>query len=239
MKRLVMATLMAALSTHVLADTVEQIRAKLVATYPATRFGAIRTSAIPGLFEVEMGQNIAYVGNDPRYFVFGRVYDMQTQADLTAKRIEDLRKLDVSKLPLNKAIKVVRGTGALEVIVFSDPDCPFCKRLEQELQKLGDVTAYVFLMPIDGLHPEASSKAQAVWCNAKPVEAWLDLMLRGIQPAKASCPNPLADIDAIARAHGIRGTPTLFSMDGRRRDGMATAEDLKVWLKPTTPGDKK
>ena len=128
---------------------------RLQALYPSTRFGEIRPTPWPGVFEVAMGANLAYVDASGQYFLFGHLYDMKAQRDLTAERKDTLARIDFNALPLADAIKDVRGRGSRALAIFSDPDCPHCRRLEAELKSLSDVTIHTFLMPIASLHPQA------------------------------------------------------------------------------------
>ena len=159
-------------STPTAASTAERLQT----LYPATRFGAVHATPWPGVFEVVMGRNLAYVDATGQYFLFGHLYDMKAQRDLTAERQDGLARIDFARLPLNDALKEVRGTGARVLAIFSDPDCPYCRRLEAEMKRLTDVTLYTFLMPIASLHPEARGSAIAVWCAPDRVAAWHALM---------------------------------------------------------------
>ena len=123
--------------------------ATLTRLYPATTFKEVNTTTVPGVFEVVMGQNIAYTDRTGRYFFFGRLFDMQTQSDLTAAKAEQASRLDVGALPIEDAIKTVKGSGARKLYVFSDPDCPYCQQLERNLAGINDVTIYTFMMPLD------------------------------------------------------------------------------------------
>jgi thiol:disulfide interchange protein DsbC len=154
------------------------IAERLQSLYPATRFGAVNTTPWPGVFEVVMGANLAYVDESGQYFLFGHLFDMKAQRDLTAERKDALARVDFAALPLADAVKDVRGNGARTLAIFSDPDCPYCLKLETEIKSLTDVTIYTFLMPIASLHPGARSKAIAVWCSRDRVAAWHALMLR-------------------------------------------------------------
>ena len=151
--------------------TTAPIAARLQRLYPATRFGVVNPTSWPGVYEVLMGTNIAYVDESGQYFLFGHLYDMKAQRDVTAERKESLAQIDFASLPLSDAIKEVRGNGARVLAIFSDPDCPYCKRLESDLRPLTDVTLYTFLMPIASLHPSARDKAVAVWCAKDRVAA--------------------------------------------------------------------
>lgn len=198
--------------------------------YPSTTFKEVNRTTLPGIYEVVMGQNIAYVDQSGRYFLFGRLFDMQTQQDLTASKQEDANRIDIGQLPVADAIKTVKGNGSRTLYVFSDPDCPYCKQLEQNLLGLNDVTIYTFLFPIEGLHPEAKSKSIAVWCSKDQEAAWSSLMLKGAVPQAQNCPNPIDRNVALASRYGINGTPTLIAADGRKLPGAASADRISQWL---------
>ena len=132
-----------------------------------------------GVYEVVMGSNIAYVGGDGRHFLFGHLFDMRTQTDLTAPKLtlaeraapdasDALPKISFASLPLADAIKTVHGDGSRVLAVFSDPNCPYCKVLEGELGKLDNVTLYTFLLP--WISPDRQA-AEAAWARAVPARA--------------------------------------------------------------------
>lgn len=203
--------------------------------YPATTFKEVNRTPVAGVFEVVMGSNMAYVDQSGRYFFFGRLFDMQKQQDLTASKLEEASKIDLSQLPIADAIKTVKGDGSRILYVFSDPDCPFCKQLEKSLVDLTDVTIYTFLFPIESLHPQAKAKAVNVWCSKDRGKAWADLMLKGVAPATAGCVNPVDRNVALAERFGISGTPTLISGDGRKMPGAAPADRITQWLDAAKP----
>ena len=198
--------------------------------YPGTQVTSVAPSALPGLFEVVMGRNIAYTDASGRYFLFGHLFDMPAQRDLTAERKDQLQRIDFGALPLADAIKTVRGRGSRVLAVFSDPDCPYCKRLEPELVKLNDVTIYTFLMPLTQLHPNARANAIAVWCATNRAKAWLVFMLHGQIDKSRDCENPVDRNVALGERLQINGTPTLIASDGRVMPGAASAAQIETWL---------
>ena len=207
---------------------------RLEALYPATHFGAIHPTPWPGVFEVVMGANIAYVDASGQFFLFGHLYDMQAQRDLTAEHQDALARIDFGSLPLSDALQEVRGNGARVLAIFSDPDCPYCRRLETDIRSLTNVTIYTFLMPLAALHPGAHGKAVAVWCAKDRIAAWHATMLRDQPLPHANCPHPVDRNVALGARLGITGTPTLIAADGRILPGAASKAQIEAWLVQST-----
>ena len=231
---LIAATCMAIANMSFSADTPATALAKrLRELYPNTAVSAVTESPLPGLYEVVMGRNIAYTDERGRYFLFGHLFDMPAQRDLTAERKDELGRVDFMQLPVKDAIKTVHGAGSRVLAVFSDPDCPYCRKLEPELAKVDDVTIYTFLMPLTELHPDARNKAVAIWCSADRAKAWSALMLRNQTPPTANCDNPVERNVALGERFQITGTPTLISADGRLMPGAASATQIEAWLAKT------
>jgi thiol:disulfide interchange protein DsbC len=209
----------------------EAMAKQLREQYPSTRIDSVKPAVVPGLFEVVMGKNVAYVEPSGRYFVFGHVWDMQQRRDTTADRLGGLDKVDVGSLPTASAMTWIRGSGRRVLHVLADPLCGYCRQLERTLSQLDDVTVHVYVLPILG--QESRRIADGVWCAPRRDQAWRDWMLQGTQPpaAAANCnTDGLAFIEQAARSMGVQATPTLFSGDGRKRAGALPAADLTAWL---------
>jgi thiol:disulfide interchange protein DsbC len=206
------------------------VMAKLKEKYPSTTFSSVERAPIAGMFEVSMGKNIAYTDRDLRYFLFGSMYDMVTQQDLTASKRQAMTKIDWNELPLKDALVTVKGNGSRKVAVFSDPDCPYCRKLENELMKMTNVTIYTFMFPIDSLHPQARKKAESIWCAKDAANLWAKHMTENATVPSANCDNPVGRNVALAGKLGINGTPYLIAQDGRSLPGMAPADRLDSFL---------
>lgn len=208
-----------------------RLMATLKRTLPSTQVTSVEKTPIAGLFEVVMGQNIAYVDGSGRYFLIGRMMDMQERIDITASTKERIaKKITWNDLPLQDAIRF--GNGKQKVAVFSDPDCPFCRQLEVELDKLQNVTVYVFPYPIAALHPKASSASQAIWCARDRAKAWKDYLLQRQLPTsfEACDASAIQRNVALAERLGINATPTLIAEDGRMASGASKSEQIQAWL---------
>lgn len=206
---------------------------KLKQLYPNTTFRQVNRTNFNGLYEVVMGQNVAYVESTGRYWIFGHLFDMQTQQDLTAARVDETTKIDMSGLDLNDGIKEVHGNGSRTLLVFSDPDCPYCRQLDATVRGLKNVTIYTFMYPIDGLHPQARQKATNVWCSADRVKNWSLAVSGGNVANVSACATPLERIGAFAERNKITGTPTLLTLDGRKLPGAAPLAQIDRWLDAT------
>jgi len=230
MKEIAVALVLALSASMAGADQQSDLTKMLKEKYPATAFTSVGKAPLNGLYEVAMGKNIAYTDASGRYFIFGHIYDMVTQEDLTAAKLQSINKIDWSRLNLANAIKVVKGNGSREFAVFSDPDCPYCQKLEKELGALDNYTMHLFLFPIAGLHPSAPDKAQSIWCAKDRYAAWKDVTLSGKVPAKKECANPIDENIKVAGDMGIQGTPTMIRKDGVIMPGAAPAARVDEWL---------
>ena len=183
-KALLMAVCLAATNAH--ADDA-RLRSTLEERMPGVKIGQINPGPMPGLFEVVVnGINVIYTDKKGELAFIGNVVNLKTKESLTKKRSEELAFVDFSQIPLTQAIVKVKGDGSRKLVVFSDPDCPYCKQLEKELAFLDNVTIYVMLYPLEELHPDARKKSEAVWCSSDRAKAWDNLMLYGKEPAAAT-----------------------------------------------------
>lgn len=207
------------------------VKERVQASFPGTEIQSITKTPYAGLYEVVMGEKVFYADENADHFFIGNIFDTKTQRNLTEERVQKLTAVKFDSLPLDAAIKIVKGNGKRKVAVFSDPDCPYCKKLEQDMSKVTDVTIYVLLYPIAELHPEAASKSKAIWCAPDKAKAWSDWMLKGSLPKnKASCDTPLAKLGELGKKLRVFGTPTLIFADGRRVPGAIPAAEIEKLL---------
>lgn len=194
--------------------------------YPGVKVESVAKTPITGIYEVFAGGEVLYVDENVNYMIAqGRLIDVARSTDLTDERLRILTAVKFDQLPLDLAFRMVKGNGKRRLAYFADPNCPYCKRLDQELAKVTDVTVYLFLYPI--LSQDSYEKAKAVWCSKDRVKVWNDWMLNGNAPATpGSCDTPIEKILAFGRQKGIRGTPTLFFANGQRVTGTIPADQL-------------
>lgn len=214
---------------NALADNAN-LRAALQERMPDSKIGKISPAPIPGLFEVVVnGINIMYTDEKGELAFFGNLVNLETRDNLTKKRMEELAFVDFSKIPLKNGIVKVKGDGSRKLVVFSDPDCPYCKQLEKELAFVDNVTIYTMLYPLTELHPDARKRSEAVWCSSDRLKAWENIMLYGKEPSapKAKCKTPIDDIQALAKSLNIDGTPGLVFQNGKLVPGMLKTDQIE------------
>jgi thiol:disulfide interchange protein DsbC len=189
---------------------------------------AVHATPIPSLFEVVSGLEVFYVDATGRYgLVDGRLVDMRDSRDLTAVRLESLTRIDFKRLPLDLAIKEVRGDGRRVMAIFEDPGCPVCRVLHKFIAQLPDVTVYRFMFPLTD--PQSLPLAHAAWCSKDRKAAWAGLMAGTAAPPPASGPcdtTGLARIRSLGDQLQIQGTPTVFLANGRRLVGATPPEQF-------------
>lgn len=211
-----------------------EVRQALQSLSPGVKILAVSKSAVPGLMQAEVdggrGPTVLYLTENGEHLVMGEMIEVKSRRNLTQERLDSLTAIKWEALPLDNAVKVVRGNGARKFAVFSDPDCPYCKKAEQEFVKLDNVTIYTFMYPLQ-MHPDAPRKSKLVWCSKDRGQAWLDLMLKGKTPSgKDNCDNPVEENLKLGEKLRIEGTPALILANGKRIPGYVPADRLDAML---------
>lgn len=199
-----------------------------------TKVESVAKSGYLGLYEVYADGNIFYTDDKVTAIMVGaQLIDARSMKNVTDERMRKLTAIKFSELPLERAIKQVRGDGKRVLATFEDPNCGYCKRLAKDLQKLDNVTVYTFLYPI--LSEDSVRKSRQIWCSADRSRAWNDWMIDGKAPAaKEDC-----DVSAVAknqefgRKLNITGTPTIFFADGERVPGAVPLARIEQKLNQT------
>ena len=209
------------------------IRKNLGERVPALKpIDEIKPTGMPGLFEVRVnGSEIFYTDAQANYLIQGNLIDTKERRNLTEERIDKLTAIKFDALPIKDAFTVVRGNGKRKIAIFEDPNCGYCKRFERDLQKVDNVTLYMFLYPILGA--DSAEKSRAIWCAKDPAKAWQDFMVRDQNPppAPASCDaSSLTRNVELGRKHKITGTPTLVFTDGSRVPGAIDSKQVEKLL---------
>jgi thiol:disulfide interchange protein DsbC len=207
------------------------IRKALTQQFPNAKISSIKKTPYSGLYEVYLDGQLIYVDAKAQYVLTGDVIDLKNRRNLTQARLSQLQAIKWDSLPLGNAIKTVKGNGTRKLAVFSDVDCPYCRKFEAELTKIDDITVYTFVYPIEGLHPKAVQTSKQIWCAPDRNKAWEEYIARGTVPNNdGKCANPVDATIALGNKLGVSGTPTLFFANGVRVPGMVPAAQLERLL---------
>lgn len=218
LQKLLSLTLCAAAVSPALADEGE-IRKTIEAKFGG-KVESVAKSGYLGLYEVFAEGSIFYTDEKATAIIAGgQLIDTKTMKNVTDERMRKLTAIRFSDLPLDRAIKQVRGDGKRVLATFEDPNCGYCKRLARDLQKLENVTVYTFLYPI--LSEDSVKKSRQIWCSADRAKAWNDWMIEGKAPGgREDCDSAaIAKNQEFGRKLNITGTPTIFFVDGERVPG--------------------
>lgn len=197
------------------ADIKKTMEAKL-----GTKVESVSKSGYMGLYEVYADGQLLYTDEKmTTIIVGGQLIDAKTMKNVTDERMKKLTAIKFSELPLERAIKQVRGDGKRIMATFEDPNCGYCKRLAKDLLKLDNVTVYTFLYPI--LSEDSVRKSKQIWCSTDRAKAWNDWMVDGKAPAgREDCDtSAVTKNQEFGRKLNISGTPTMFFADGERVPG--------------------
>lgn len=181
-----------------------------------------------GIYEVQVGSDLVYTDDKVSWVMEGPLIDAASRRDVTRERLEKLGSVSFDELPLDLAVKQVRGNGARKMAVFEDPNCGYCKQLHKTLKDEDNLTIYTFLYPI--LAPDSTTKSRDVWCAKNPAQAWSDWMVDGKTPPTAECDAPTQQVLALGQKLMVRGTPAIFFQDGSRLNGAAPLEMIRSRL---------
>ena len=211
------------------------IKAELQKRFPDIAVEKVGKTPLAGIYEVYANGQLIYTDEKATYlFVNANMIDTAKKVNLTEERMNQLTAIKFEQLPFQLAFKKVKGKGTRKLAYFGDPNCGYCKRFEQDLAKIDDLTVYVFLVPVLG--PDSMEKAKSICCSKDSVKAWDDQLVKGIAPtAPGTCDTPIEKTLAFGRQKNITGTPTMFFADGQRVPGAIPAEQIERRLVAAYP----
>ena len=202
------------------ADVKKAVEAKL------GKIEKIVRAPMAGMWEVTVDGQIFYADDKGVYLIFGNLLEVKTGKNLTAER-------QFNSLPLELAVKQVRGSGKNVMVTFEDPNCGYCKKLAKDILTLKDVTVYTFLYPVLG--DDSYEKSKAIWCAPDKSKAWTEWMTNGkaLPAVPAKCDTTGLDKSAqLGRKLRINGTPAIFFAGGERVGGYIPAAEVEKRFAP-------
>ena len=200
------------------------------------RVNHVDFAEVPGLWvaEVEKDRNKlpVYIDFSKKYLVSGNVIRLDDRENVTRQRSARMNRVDVSRIPLEDALLLGKPSARTKVIVFTDPECPYCKKLHEELKEVvkrdPEIAFLIKLFPLK-MHPNAYETSRSIVCN-KSMEL-LEISFAGKPVPPASCDTRAVDQTlALVGDLGISSTPTLVLPDGLVVPGFKKAEALLLLI---------
>lgn len=188
----------------------------------------VTRAPVSGLWELRVGSHVIYSDAQGSFVIEGEILDTATNVNLTRRRIEDLTAFDFAKLPLKDAVVWKQGNGSRKLVVFADPNCGYCKKLERDLSGVPDITVFTFLVPILG--GDSPEKSRDIWCAKDRGKAWRDWMIANTPPPSARQPCDTAALSRnvlLGEKHAVTGTPSLVFENNERMPGIISNEALE------------
>ena len=190
----------------------------LLKNFPNLRVDNVRESPVKGLYEVVAGNQVFYFSPEG-YLMFGELWTKEGK-NLTAEMREKVLAEKVKQIPLDKALKI--GSGPRQVIEFTDPDCPFCRKVDEYLSKRTDITRYVFFYPLRKIHPDSEKKARYILSHKEKEHAFREVFSGSMDgkpiPQDENRSTQLEDMEKVAQGIGVQGTPAIW-VDGTPING--------------------
>ena len=212
-------------------DATAKVRQNLSAHLPDTNFGEITATPIPGLYEVVIGHQLAYVSENGRYLLQGTLFDVEQRRDLTEPRVDAIKSKVITSLNEETMVIFAPEKSKYNVTVFTDIDCGYCRKLHSEIDQYmaqGIRIRYLFY-PRAGVGSSSYHKAVSVWC-ADDRKAAMTAAKSGQEIEKRECDNPVQTDMALGEEMGVSGTPALVLDNGKMIPGYVPADRLSAIL---------
>jgi thiol:disulfide interchange protein DsbC len=205
-------------------------RAELAAKVPGAKPEDLRATPVPGIFELTHGAEISYVTADGKYVFSGDLYRVAEGGEfpnLTEERRHDLRVKLLAGVPESEMIIYGPKNPKYTITVFTDVDCPWCRRLHSQMADYNRLGIRVRYMAWPRTAPKSESwlKAESVWCAKNRGDA-LAKAIAGEAVQAASCQDPVQRHHDIGRQLGVTGTPGIVLADGELVPGYVPPDEL-------------
>ena len=226
---LTLATMQAAMA----ADAEVQIQERLQQMIgPDANQAKIVKSDIGGLYQIQLGLTVVYMSSDGKYMMNGNMIDLSNDENITRSVQNTTRKEMLSKIPEAGMIVYPAKQQKHTITVFTDVDCPYCKKLHKEIPELNKagITVRYLSYPRSGMNSPSYKEAVSIWCAEDRAQTMDDAM-KGLPPESKTCSNPIQEHMVRAQMFEVNGTPNMILDNGQAVPGYAPARELIKLLK--------
>jgi len=198
---------------------------------PNAKSIAISETPIEGVLMVQINGEVVYLTQDGKFLIQGRVVNMDTREDLTESAKSEVRRELIAGVDTSKQITFTPESPDYELMVFTDIDCGYCRKLHAQMEGYNEngIAIRYMAFPRAGIGSRSYEKAVSVWCSADQQEAMTNAKL-GSDPDPEQCENPIAEQYQLGMALGVTGTPAILTPDGTLIPGYVPPEQLRERL---------
>ena len=212
-------------------DDFDVVEKRIRELAPSARFIAVSETPADGILQVQINGDIVYTTADGKYLLQGRLIDLSTREDLTEKSKSGIRKELIDDIDMTKQIVFTPEEPDYELMVFTDIDCGYCRKLHSQIEEYNEQGIAIRYMsfPRAGIGSHSYEKAVSVWCAADQQAAMTNAKA-GSEPDPAQCDNPIAEQYQLGTELGVTGTPALLTADGMLIPGYVPPATLRERL---------
>ncbi len=223
--------LMTASITAYAQDDYSAVEERIRSIAPDAKSVAISETPIEGILMVQISGEVVYLTKDGKFLFQGRVVNMDTREDLTESAKSEVRRELIAGVDTSKQITFTPENPDYELMVFTDIDCGYCRKLHAQMEGYNEngIAIRYMAFPRAGIGSKSYEKAVSVWCSADQQEAMTNAKL-GSDPDPEHCENPIAEQYQLGMALGVTGTPAIVTPDGTLIPGYVPPEQLRERL---------
>ena len=210
-------------------DEYADLRTMISKNFPGMEISGFKASGVTDILEFNLGAQVLYVSKDGRFLFQGDIYDLISQENITEKSEQISRVAELAKLGDENMLVYKAENQKHFVTVFTDIDCPYCRRLHDEVEQYlekGISVRYLFL-PFKG--KKSLEKSVSVWCSTNPTKAMTNAK-KGRRIRNATCDHPIKKHLSVGKEFGIRGTPAIILDNGEMVPGYRPIKDIAKML---------
>lgn len=188
---------------------------------------AVAETPLQGILEVQVGSEVIYMSENGRFLLQGRLFDLQTQTDLTDRAKTKIRRAAMDDLDASESITFAPDDPEHEIFVYTDIDCGYCRRLHSQIEQYNEagIAVHYLMFPRAGNGSDSWDKAVSVWC-AEDQQTAITRAKEGRDPEPAQCDNPVEEQYEMGQKMGVTGTPAMLTSNGVLIPGYVPPEQL-------------
>jgi thiol:disulfide interchange protein DsbC len=226
------AALVALFSVQLLAAELPEKYAFVQEVFPGAEVTSVTPTPVAGLLEISVGADIYYVSEDGKYFIQGEIMNLDTRVNMTEESRTAARGKYLSDFSGETAITFAAEDEKYKVLVFTDIDCPYCRKLHREMADYNErgITVQYLLFPRSGPGTDSWAKADAVWCSSPQQQAMTDAKSGTLVESEDCGETAVAAHYKLGKDLGIAGTPAIFTESGELIVGYRSAAELEKLL---------